>query len=142
MKLFVLLLMTGLIVSEVAAMLHLGGMLGIGWTLLWIVISALLGVVLARRAGLATLLKIHRKLQAEVLPTTELLDMGLILLGAFFLMLPGFVTDGLGVLLALPPARWMIRGLLVILLTTLLGRTMTSDPGRHGEEVIEIHREE
>lgn len=138
-KLLVLTAVVGLIVSEVAAMLTLGGMLGLGWTLIWIAGSAMLGIALARQYGLATLIKIHQKLRVGVLPTTELLDMGMILVGAVGLMLPGFVTDSVGLLLVLPPSRWVFR----IVLASLIGTFLPSPypfqgPVMPSEDIIEI----
>lgn len=139
LKLTVLVLVVGWVVVEVAAMLTFGGMLGFGGTLAWIALSALLGLVLARYAGLATLLRIHHKLRLEELPTGELLDMGMIIVGAGLLILPGFVGDFLGMWLVLPPTRWISRRLLALLFGALLpDMGMTRNGARPAENVIEI----
>ncbi len=96
-------------VLEVSTLIEVGGWLGTGWTVVWLVGSVLLGVLVARVAGLQTLLRIHRRLKLQELPTQELLDMGLILCGAMLLVLPGFISDTLGVLMLLPPVRWLFR---------------------------------
>ena len=141
-RLFLLLLFAGMVALEVAAMLNLGAILGVGWTLAWILASTLIGIGMLRMAGLTTLMRIHNKLRAEILPTEELMDMGLILVGAFFLILPGFVTDGLGLLLLLPPMRWVFRGLVLAASGRFFPSIMTPEgPGMADEDVIEIQRD-
>ena len=103
-----------LVVLELWALLGLGGLLGLGWTLAWVGVSCAIGILTVRWAGVRTLIRIHQKLREEVLPTTELMDMGFILMEGFLLVLPGFISDGFGLLFLLPPVRWGMRGLLCL----------------------------
>lgn len=108
----VLMALISMVVLELWALLGLGGVLGLGWTLAWVGASCAMGIWMVRWAGVRTLIRIHQKLREEVLPTTELMDMGMILLAGFFLVLPGFISDGIGILFLLPPVRWVMRGVL------------------------------
>ncbi len=132
-----------LVALEVVALLVVGGRLGVAWTLAWMAGSCVAGIVIVRVAGLSTLIRIHRQLTAEIIPTRELMDMALILLGALCLILPGFVTDAAGILLVLPPVRWALRWGLCWAYREILpqpyppGRGM----GRVGE-VIDVRPEE
>lgn len=110
----ILMALISMVVLELWALLGLGGMLGLGWTLAWVGASCVIGIWMVRWAGVRTLIRIHQKLREEVLPTTELMDMGIILLAGFFLVLPGFISDGIGLLFLLPPVRWGTRGLLCL----------------------------
>lgn len=112
------------------------------WTLVWMLGSFMLGLVLLRVEGLHKLMAIHRQLVAEEIPAKELMDLFFILIGAVLLILPGFLTDFLGLSLLLPPTRWAIRGAALWLLRRLMG-PVTSPPrgDHHSEEVIEIFPE-
>ena len=65
---------------EVAVLMALGERLGLGWTLTWIVATSLGGILMVRVSGLQAVLRIHRRLRDQELPTQELVDMALILL--------------------------------------------------------------
>jgi UPF0716 protein FxsA len=86
--------------------------LGAAATVALVVLTALIGLLLVRAEGRHTLSKIQRKLSAGELPTDELLDGGLLIAAAAFLLTPGLVTDLVGILLVLPPTRYPIRVLL------------------------------
>jgi UPF0716 protein FxsA len=76
---------------------------------LLVVVTALVGMLLVRAEGRHTLRRIQEKLATGEVPTDELIDGGfLVAAGAFFLT-PGFVTDLIGLLLAIPLTRAPIR---------------------------------
>jgi len=83
----------------------------LGWTLTvaLVVLTAILGMLLLRAEGRATLARVQRKLARGEPPTDELLDGGLLIASGAFLLTPGLVTDALGFLLALPITRVPIR---------------------------------
>jgi len=83
----------------------------LGWTLTvaLVVLTAILGMLLLRAEGRATLARVQRKLARGDPPTDELLDGGLLIASGAFLLTPGLVTDALGFLLALPITRVPIR---------------------------------
>ncbi len=83
----------------------------LGWpmTVGLVVLTAILGMLLLRAEGRATLARVQRKLARGEPPTDELLDGGLLIAAGAFLLTPGLVTDALGFLLALPLTRVPIR---------------------------------
>ncbi len=83
----------------------------LGWQLvvLLVVLTALLGLFLARLEGRHTLRKIQRKAARGEPPTNELLDGALLLIAGAFLLTPGLVTDAIGFLLLVPLTRYPIR---------------------------------
>ncbi|MDB2259833.1 membrane protein FxsA [Halorubrum ezzemoulense] len=83
----------------------------LGWavTVALVVLTAVLGMLLLRAEGRATLARIQRKLARGSPPTDELLDGGLLIAAGAFLLTPGLVTDAVGFLLALPLSRVPIR---------------------------------
>ncbi|GAA0533336.1 FxsA family protein [Halorubrum ejinorense] len=83
----------------------------LGWavTVALVVLTAVLGMLLLRAEGRATLARVQRKLAQGTPPTDELLDGGLLIAAGAFLLTPGLVTDAVGFLLALPLSRVPIR---------------------------------
>ncbi len=93
---------------ELALLIKVGGMIGVLPTLLLIVGSAILGSLLLRVAGLATALRAREKLARGEVPEQEMLEGLLIAVGGGLLLLPGFISDGLGLLCLLPFTRRLI----------------------------------
>jgi UPF0716 protein FxsA len=77
-----------------------------------VVLTGLVGMLLVRAEGRATLRSVQRKLATGDLPTNELMDGGMLIAAGAFLLTPGLVTDTLGFLLALPFTRYPIREVL------------------------------
>ncbi|RLM51799.1 FxsA family protein [Halorubrum sp. Atlit-28R] len=83
----------------------------LGWpvTVALVVLTAVLGMLLLRAEGRATLARLQRKVAQGKPPTDELLDGGLLIAAGAFLLTPGLVTDAVGFLFALPLSRVPIR---------------------------------
>jgi UPF0716 protein FxsA len=83
----------------------------LGWpvTVALVVLTAVLGMLLLRAEGRATLARLQRKVAQGKPPTDELLDGGLLVAAGAFLLTPGLVTDAVGFLFALPLSRVPIR---------------------------------
>ena len=98
-------------IIEIYLLIQVGEVIGAGWTILLVVLTAVIGVWLLRIQGLSTLMRAQQRLQANELPASELLEgMALVIAGAF-LLTPGFATDTLGFLLLIPFTRqWMVKG--------------------------------
>jgi UPF0716 protein FxsA len=87
-------------------------LLGAVETVLLVVLTALVGMLLVRAEGRRTIAKIQRSLATGEPPTDALLDGGLLIAAGAFLLTPGLVTDAVGLLLALPPSRTVVRAAL------------------------------
>ena len=74
-----------------------------------VVLTAFIGLLLARAEGRHTMARIRQKLAAGDPPTDELLDGGLLLIAGALMLTPGLVTDAIGLVLVLPPTRYPIR---------------------------------
>lgn len=98
---------------EIALFIELGSAIGLGWTILCIIVSALLGLGLLRWQGIDNFRRTRKALQRGEVPLVEMLDRFFLTIAGIVLFLPGFLTDALGLLLFLPPLRrWVIRQLL------------------------------
>jgi UPF0716 protein FxsA len=98
---------------EIAGFAWIGGAIGVGSTLAFVVLSGVLGMVLLREAGLATLLQLRRRLEAGDTPVPTALDGMWRILSGLLLVVPGFFSSALGVALLLPPVRALLTAWLL-----------------------------
>lgn len=108
---FGLLLLFALLLSLADALLLVvvAGEIGALPTVGLVVLTALLGSLLVRSEGRATLRRLQQRLQQLESPTDELVDGALIIAGGAFLITPGLLTDLTGFLLVLPFTRYPLR---------------------------------
>lgn len=98
---------------EIALFVLIGGLIGVWLTLAWVILTAALGIILLKRASRLGAITLDRGLQALRLPLSPLAQRVLQVLAGILLILPGFFTDALGLLLLLPPAQFVIIKLLM-----------------------------
>lgn len=102
-----------LLVVEVAVVVAASSWVGFGWTLLALLVTSLLGGWLVRREGARAWRSFSAAVAEGRPPGREALDGVLILLGGLLVLLPGFVSDVLGLLCLLPPTRRQLGRALV-----------------------------
>jgi len=96
-------------VAEIAVFVGAVRLVGLGWTLLAVVATSLLGGWLLGRVGTRSWRRFRVAVEAGRPPGREV-SHGLVgLIGALLLAVPGFVTDVVGALLFVPPVRWLAR---------------------------------
>ncbi|MGP1394036.1 MAG: FxsA family protein [Inquilinaceae bacterium] len=100
---FLLLLLTPL--AEIFVFIQLGGLVGAWPTIAGIVATAIIGTALIRRQGLQTLNRARATADRGEPPVRELFDGLCLLVAGALLLTPGFITDGMGFLLLVPPLR-------------------------------------
>jgi UPF0716 protein FxsA len=83
--------------------------IGLWPTIGLVVLTAVAGTWLLRLQGLATLARAQRSMEHNQLPVAELFDGLCLLIAGILLLTPGFVTDGFGLLLLVPPFRALLR---------------------------------
>jgi len=105
MLLRLFLLFTIVPVVELALLIQIGGLLGLGPTLLLVMGTGFAGAWLARREGLRGWLAVRDELQGGQLPGESLVHALLILVAGIVLITPGVITDIAGILLLVPPVR-------------------------------------
>ena len=86
-------------------LIEVGGYIGALPTIALVMLTAVIGVVLLRIQGLATLTRGMGRLQRGELPAQELAEGLLLAMAGALLLTPGFVTDTVGFLLLFPPTR-------------------------------------
>jgi UPF0716 protein FxsA len=75
-----------------------------------VILISLTGAWLTKREGIGVLRRLRAQVDAGRMPTNELIDGVLILVGGIMLVVPGFITDFCGLLLLFPPSRALARG--------------------------------
>ena len=97
---------------EIYALIAIGGSIGAFNSMLWIFFSGIMGLYLLRNQGLKTLLDIQSKKSVFEPTADNFLKTIFTPIGGFFLLIPGFITDVIGILVLLPVTRIFILGLL------------------------------
>ncbi len=106
----VLLLLIAWSLVEIGLYVTLGGWLGLGLTLGWVIGTGVLGVGLIRWQGERMGLSLRQGMGAARDPLSGAAHSGLVMLAAVLLILPGFLTDALGLLLLIPAVRQAVIG--------------------------------
>ncbi len=104
-----LLLFTVIPVIELALLIKIGGIIGTMNTVMIILITGIWGAMLARAQGMRVLQRMRENMLAGIMPTEELFDGGMVLVGGALLLTPGFVTDFLGLIFLIPQTRALIK---------------------------------
>ncbi|EXJ16665.1 FxsA family protein [Imhoffiella purpurea] len=109
MPLIILSLFIGLPLIELYFLIQVGDEIGALPTIALSILTAIIGTWLVRLQGFGLLMRVREVMDRGEVPALEMLDGALILVAGLFLLLPGFLTDGLGFLLLVPPfRRWMV----------------------------------
>ncbi|XDB00315.1 FxsA family protein [Sulfitobacter sp. LCG007] len=103
MWLFLIFLAVPLI--EITLFIQIGGLIGLGWTLVTVVLTAILGTALVRAQGLATLARLKSSFSELRDPSEPLAHGAMILFAGALLLTPGFFTDAVGFALLVPAIR-------------------------------------
>jgi UPF0716 protein FxsA len=144
MGLLLVLLFIVVPIAELYVIIQVGGLIGVGPTLLLLLLDAILGSWLLKHQGRAAWRRFNLALAERRVPAKEVADGFLIILGGALLIAPGFITDIFGILLLVPPTRAVARRILhrftvgrVVVAGFPAGATMGgwsagSGPGRPG----------
>ena len=95
-------------IIEIYLFIEIGGQIGAFNTISLIFITAIIGVIYARYEGLNTLRSGFSQLIKNEAPIYEIISGAAIAFAALLLILPGFATDVIGILLVFPVTRKII----------------------------------
>jgi UPF0716 protein FxsA len=108
---WVFLLFLAMPLIEIGLFVEIGGRIGLWATLLWVLAAAFLGVMLLRRIALKGAVTLRRDLAAFGNPVGPVAHQSMLAVAAMLLILPGFLSDAVGLLLLLRPVRTALIGL-------------------------------
>lgn len=92
-------------IIEMVLLLKIGAIIGVVPTVILVVTSAMFGATLLRNQGLSTFKRLRDTLSRQEIPTREIIEGPLLLLGGALLLTPGFITDVMGFYLLIPSTR-------------------------------------
>ena len=102
------LLIIGIPTIEIYLFIKVGSQIGAFNTILLIFITAFFGIIYARYEGFNTLKSGMSQIVKNELPAYEIVSGAALAFAALLLILPGFATDLLGLLIIFPPTRKLI----------------------------------
>ena len=103
-----LLLIIGIPIIEIYLFIKIGSQIGAFNTILLIFITAFFGVFYARYEGFNTLKAGISQIVKNEVPVYEIVSGAALAFASILLILPGFATDILGLLIIFPPTRKLI----------------------------------
>jgi UPF0716 protein FxsA len=96
------------VAAEITAFVLVAGQIGLLLALGILIVVSALGPVVVRRVGFGVLAHTRDRLQMGEVPTRELLDGLVVLIGGVLICVPGFIGDALGLLLMIGPIRHFV----------------------------------
>ena len=103
-----LLLIIGIPILEIYLFIKIGAKIGAFNTILLILITAVLGVSYAKFEGINTLKSATKNLINNLIPIYEIISGAALAIASILLILPGFATDIIGIVLIIPFTRKLI----------------------------------
>ena len=100
-----LLLIISIPLIEIYLFIKIGSQIGAFNTIFLIFITAFIGVIYARYEGFNTIKSGMQQIIKNEIPIYEIISSAALAFAALLLILPGFATDLLGLLLIFPPTR-------------------------------------
>ena len=104
----VLLLLISIPLIEIYLFIKIGSYIGAFNTVSLILITAIVGIIYARYEGFNTLRSGISQLIKNEIPVYEIISGAALAFAALLLILPGFATDLMGLILIFPPTRKLI----------------------------------
>ena len=95
-------------IIEIYLFIKIGSQIGAFSTISLIFVTAFLGIIYARYEGFNTLKSGMSQIIKNEIPIYEIISGAALTFAAFLLILPGFATDILGLLIIFPPTRKLL----------------------------------
>jgi UPF0716 protein FxsA len=122
-------------IVEIYVIIQVGQAIGPWWTILLLIADSIFGSWLIAHEGRRAWKALTVALSSGRMPSRELADGALILIGGTLMLSPGFVTDAVGILLILPFTRPFARAALTRVVSRRLLTGSRPGPGSQGPVV-------
>lgn len=132
------LLLLVLLFAEIAGFILVGQAIGVLPTLGLILIAMVAGAVLVRSQGVVTLMRARTELAAGRLPARQLAEGAVRVGAAVLIMMPGFISDLIGIALLIPA----VRSALWRAVSRRFAFRRPDAPARRADGVLELDRGE
>lgn len=90
---------------EISIFIQVAHVMGVFLTLMLVIFTSVIGMSLVRNQGFKNFMLMQQKMAAGESPAVEMIKSVSIIIAGILLLLPGFFTDFLGLLLLLPPVQ-------------------------------------
>jgi UPF0716 protein FxsA len=107
--LFLVVLLVILPLAEFSTLVWVAHQVGVFPMLVLLFAVSIFGAALAKRVGIEVWRRFRATLAAGDVPSGEVFDGALVLVAAAILLVPGFITDVIGLLLLIPFVRSMVK---------------------------------
>lgn len=124
-----------LIVAEIAGVVWVASAIG-WWTVALMLASTALGLYLLQREWRKEWDSLVRAVTSGEIPAGQMADATLVLLGGVLLVMPGFLSDIVGLVLLLPFTRPFVRAFVAWGLARFIGRRSGSSTVIKGEATL------
>jgi len=116
---------------EIALLVSVGQQIGVYWTLVIVVGTAILGTALLRAQGFGVLARMRDAMALGKMPLEQVVEGVFLLLAGAFLLTPGLITDAIGFILLVPVLRIAIARFVLkrTLLTGVAGGSVFTSSG-------------
>lgn len=93
---------------ELYVIIAVGEEIGAFWTVILVLLTAVIGVNLLRMQGMSTLMRAQQNMAQGGIPAMEMMEGIALAVGGVLLITPGFITDSIGFLCLIPASRQAI----------------------------------
>jgi UPF0716 protein FxsA len=133
----IVLAVVSLPVIEFALFAKSAEMIGVLPTVALAVVAGISGITLLQRQGLALMMAARNQFAHGEIPVAATFDALCLTFAGVMFILPGFLTDAVGILLLLPPVRTGLRWWLTSRIGRPAGRPPQQGPSSGGSPIIE-----
>ncbi len=106
---------------ELYFLIAVGGVIGAFWTVILVLLTAVVGVNLLRVQGMSTLSRAQQSMAHGQIPAMEMMEGVALAVAGVLLITPGFITDSIGFLCLIPASRQAIIKFLMARATMVTG---------------------
>ena len=99
--------------AELAVFIAIGSEIGALLTIIGIAVTAVVGLSLLRSQGRAVMASLQQKVARSEAPVASMADGAAIAAGAVLMLIPGYITDAMGLVLFIPGIRTIIGASLI-----------------------------
>lgn len=122
---------------EIAFFVLIGNAIGLWPTLAGVLVTAIVGSLVLRYQGMAVFNTIRSQVARGEVPARSMADAAMIGAGGLMLLLPGYFSDLIGILLLLPPTRAAVytffkSRIQVVSMSSFTGQSQSPPPNEPG----------
>ncbi len=112
---------------EIAVLIAVGQQIGVAATIALMLATSALGALLLRREGTRAMQRFTETFSTGRPPGRDVTDGLLVLAGGIFMLVPGFASDVIGLVLLAPPTRALVRPLVIRAVTRRISGAVAND---------------